>query len=147
MTLDKMIGRWNVVSWEQRYDDGRVVRPMGDQLEGFIFYASDGTMFCFIARSNRPHFPSGLQWEGTQTEKAQAYEGLTSYGGRFTLRENQVEHQVEVSSVPNWVGGVQKRVVTLNGDELSISARLEVGTPEARTALLQWRRASTNFKG
>jgi hypothetical protein len=142
MNRDEIIGRWDIISWEQHYDDGRVIRPMGDQLEGFILYSSDGTMACFIARANRPRFPSGLQWDGTQAEKAHAYEGIMSYGGRFTLQANQVEHQVDVSLFPNWVGGIQKRLVTLNADELSISARLEVGTSEARTALLQWRRAT-----
>ena len=85
VSIDKLQGRWNIVSWTQDYDDGRVMKPMGDALEGFILYAPDGTMCCFIARADRPKFPSGLQFQASEAEKAQAYDGLMSYGGRYTV--------------------------------------------------------------
>lgn len=141
VSIDKLQGRWNIVSWTQDYDDGRVMKPMGDALEGFILYAPDGTMCCFIARADRPKFPSGLQFQASEAEKAQAYDGLMSYGGRYTVEGDRVEHHVEISGFPNWVGGVQKRSFRMDGDELLITARIEAGTPEARTATLRWRRA------
>ncbi|MNR06565.1 hypothetical protein D3C85_1226390 [compost metagenome] len=45
------------------------------------------------------------------------------------------------SLFPNWEGGSQKRVAIFNGDTLELTARLEEGTAEARTAKLSWRRA------
>jgi hypothetical protein len=141
MTPTDILGRWNIVSWEQHYDDGRIARPMGEALEGFIFYAPDGTMACFLAKMARTRFSSGLQWSATDAEKAQAYDSMLCYGGRFVARGDCVEHHVEVSSFPNWTGGVQKRSAATEGGELVISARLEEGTPQARTAVLRWRRA------
>lgn len=135
-----LVGRWDIVSWEQRYDDGRLVLPMGERLEGFLLYSPEGSMTCLIARSERPKFPSGLQWEATEAEKAQAYEGILSYGGTYKVLGDTVEHHVSVSAFPNWVGGVQKRKFELAGTALSITARMEEGTPQARTAALTWRR-------
>jgi hypothetical protein len=142
MTAEALIGRWNIVSWEQRYDDGRVMFPMGHGLSGFILYSSDGTMACFIAKSERPRFASGMQWDATVAEKAAAYESIMAYGGHFVVNGDSVEHHVETSAFPNWVGGVQKRKFNVDGDRLSISAGLEAGTSEARIALLEWTRAA-----
>ena len=36
MNRESIKGRWSVVSWEQVYDDGRIVSPMGTEIEGFI---------------------------------------------------------------------------------------------------------------
>ncbi len=137
-----IVGRWDIVSWEQRYDDGRIVFPMGESLEGFLLYSPDGTMACLIARSGRAKFPSGLQWEGSAAEKAEAYESILAYGGGYKVSGNSVEHHVSVSAFPNWAGGVQKRRFELAGDTLSITARMEEGTPQARTAALIWHRGS-----
>lgn len=52
-------GEWRIQSWVQRYDDGRVEYPMGQQLEGFIRYLPDGRMFCMIARAERSPFVEG----------------------------------------------------------------------------------------
>ncbi|WP_251702191.1 lipocalin-like domain-containing protein [Metapseudomonas boanensis] len=35
-------GRWHILSWEQAYDDGRLVHPMGTELEGFIEHSDYG---------------------------------------------------------------------------------------------------------
>jgi hypothetical protein len=52
MNRETIKGRWSVVSWEQLYDDGRVVLPMGTELEGFIEY-NDLGMFCVVAKKGR----------------------------------------------------------------------------------------------
>ena len=53
-----------------------------------------------------------------------------------------VTHAVDLSLFPNWQGGQQKRRFALRADGmLELTARLEEGTSEARTARLVWRRA------
>ncbi|MCY1251387.1 Lipocalin-like domain protein [compost metagenome] len=54
---------------------------------------------------------------------------------------DNILHHVRHSLFPNWVGGTQRRVAQLDGDVLALTARLEEGTPEARTARLTWRRS------
>jgi hypothetical protein len=140
-------GRWQVTSWRQEYDDGRVTYPLGRELEGFLQYDADGRMACMIARADRARFATGGQWNAADTEKAAAYSSFLAYGGRYTVEGDVVTHHVELSLFPNWKGGEQRRRVSLQdtaqGPVLDIVARLEEGTPEARSAILSWRRAAT----
>jgi hypothetical protein len=136
-------GRWEIVAWEQAYDDGRVTYPMGKEIEGFIQYDPNGRMMCMISRSDRPNFTTGGQWNASQEEKAAAYGSMLSYAGTYSLDGDVVSHQVELSLFPNWKGGVQKRRIEwLGPDSVVLTARLEDGTPEARMARLIWKRGS-----
>ena len=134
-------GRWYVQSWTQEYDDGRVTHPFGEKLEGFIEYG-EGTMFCLVTRSPRTLFSSGAQWDASDADKAAAYNEFLSYAGSYSLDDGHVTHHVELSIFPNWQGGSQRRrIVWGDNGELMLIARLEEGTPNARTARLTWRRS------
>lgn len=134
-------GRWDILAWEQLYDDGRRELPMGDQLEGFIRYTPDGDMVCMIARTDRPKFVRGGQWNAPDDEKAGAYQSMLAYAGRWSVDGDVITHRVQMSLFPNWKGGEQKRRLQVNPDgTLALTARLEEGTPQARTAKLVWRR-------
>lgn len=140
MNKETIRGRWNILSWEQLYDDGRVVHPMGKELEGFIEYSPYG-MFCAIAKKNREHFTTGGQWSASDAEKAAAYGSYLTYAGPYDVEGDTVQHHVRHSLFPNWEGGSQRRKAVLEGGVLSLTARLEEGTSEARTARLVWTRA------
>lgn len=132
-------GSWRVLRWEQRYDDGRVVAPMGPNPVGGLTYVGD-RMVALISRGDRAPFTTGAQWDADDTEKARAYGDTLAYGGTFDVDGNSVIHHVEVSLFPNWVGAAQRRTLTLDGDRLSESGRIEDGTPEARTIVLEFER-------
>ncbi|MBO3277976.1 lipocalin-like domain-containing protein [Pseudomonas schmalbachii] len=134
-------GRWDILAWEQLYDDGRVVHPMGVELEGFIEYGPQG-MFCVIAKKGRAQFNSGGQWSANDAEKAAAYGSYLTYAGGYEVQGDTVLHHVRHSLFPNWEGGTQRRVAQLDGNVLALTARLEEGTSEARTARLVWRRSA-----
>lgn len=136
-----LIGRWNIVSWKQIYDDGRVTFPLGERLKGFISYDEQGQMTCMIANADRLRFHTGGQWNASMEERAAAYSGCLAYAGRYSVLGNVVTHHVDVSLFPNWEGADQRRTVDLGDDELNIVARLEEGTSEARRAVLAWKRA------
>ncbi|MBB1606081.1 hypothetical protein A9972_00695 [Pseudomonas sp. UME83] len=141
MTPLDPVGRWEILAWEQLFDDGRRELPMGEGLEGFIQYTADGHMACMIARAERPNFETGGQWNASDAEKAGAYNSMLAYGGRYEVNGDVITHHVDISLFPNWRGGAQKRRVEVNADgTLTLSARLEEGTPQARTARLVWRR-------
>ena len=142
MTQPNLTGRWELVTFEQNYDDGRVVFPMGEGPQGVIQYTEDGYMSCQITKANRGNFTTGGQWNASDAEKAGAYNSMLSYAGRYTLEEGVVTHLVDLSLFPNWVGGQQKRHFKFDEHgQLSLTARLEENTSEARTALLLWKRA------
>jgi hypothetical protein len=149
MDKNGLLGRWNILSWEQRYDDGRVTHPLGTALEGFIQYDPNGQMMCMMARADRAPFVTGGQWNAQAEERASAYSGFMAYAGTYSVDGEWVTHHVETTLFPNWKNGNQKRRVQLqrdpSGDRLDITARLEEGTPEARTAVLAWKRFSHPF--
>lgn len=141
MNRETIKGRWSIIAWEQLYDDGRVVQPMGTELEGFIEY-SDFGMFCVVAKKDRPTFTSGGQWNAEDAEKAAAYSSYLTYAGDFEVDGNTITHKVRYSIFPNWVGSTQVRKAVLEGNALFLEARLEEGTTEARTARLSWKRVA-----
>ena len=140
MTEQDIEGRWELLSWRQEYDDGRVILPMGEEVTGFVDYR-DGNVTIMIMDSTRPNFKTGGQWDATDAEKAKAYESGLFYAGTFEVHGDTVHHNIEMATFPNWVGGTQKRLAELDGDKLRLIARLEADTPEARRAILEWRRA------
>ena len=140
-TAADLVGRWDIVSWVQAYDDGRVQHPMGEDLEGFIRYTADGEMVCMIVRGDRAAFATGGQWDASDEEKAVAYQSMLSYAGRYEVVGDAVTHHVELSLFPNWAGGQQRRRFVFRDDgTLALEARLEADTQQARTARLVWRR-------
>lgn len=142
MSEQGMTGRWQIVAWEQVYDDGRRTYPMGQEVEGFIQYDSDGRMMCMLCRGDRQKFTSGGQWNASEQEKAEAYSSMLAYAGTYTYSGDTVSHHVELSAFPNWKGGTQKRrIEMMDARQLVLAARLEEGTSEARTARLVWKRA------
>jgi len=141
-------GRWLIVSWEQHYADGRLEKPMGDHLEGFIDYSAEGDMACMISRQDRARFVTGGQWNASDEEKARAYDSMLSYAGRYRVDGQTVVHMVDISIFPNWKGGEQKREFQFQPDgTLALLARLEQGTPEERVSRLVWRRRESDEKG
>ena len=143
ITQKDIQGLWNLLSMEQRYDDGRVIYPFGRSVEGRIYYGADQSMFCAIQKRARTPFSTGKQWTAEDTEKARAYNDYLTYCGRYELDGDTATHHIEISLYPDWIGHRQVRTVWLVDGQLHITARLEDNTPEARTSLLIWERAST----
>lgn len=137
-----LTGRWELVTFAQNYDDGRQVLPMGEAPQGIIQYTADGFMSCQITKADRSNFTTGGQWNASDAEKADAYNSMLSYAGRYEVEGHTVTHYVDLSLFPNWIGGQQKRQFKFDEQgQLSLTARLEENTSEARTALLLWKRA------
>lgn len=141
MEAADLIGRWTIVRWRQEYDDGRRTYPMGEEVAGFIDYRVDGTMAVILARRDRAPFTSGGQWDASDAEKAAAYDGMLSYCGTYAVAGDTIEHRIELSLFPNWQGATQRRRAAMVDGELHLTARIEEGTPQARTIALVWRRA------
>ena len=140
-TVGDLIGRWRIVRWEQRYDDGRIQHPLGEDLEGFLQYDPDGRMFVMLARRERPLFRTGGQWDTRDAEHASAYRSMLTYAGTWERIGDEVVHHVELSLYPAWTGSDQRRRYEFRDDgTLALTARFEDGSREARTALLEWRR-------
>ncbi len=139
LTAEEIQGHWELLDWVQEYDDGRRVRPFGDRVTGVISYL-DGRMSAVITPAERPRFTTGGQWDADASEQAAAYRTCLAYAGAYDYADGVMVHHVDISLFPNWVGMDQRRIVEWDGQTLRLTARLEADTPQARTAVLAWRR-------
>ncbi len=139
MDAGSLVGVWDLQSWIQRYDDGRVQRPFGERPVGQLVYTAGGQMSGVIAAPDRPSLTQG-QWTSPPEEAAAAYATFLAYAGLFTIEGDTVIHHVRISSFPNWVGASQRRRASLDHGLLTLSGRVEAETVNARTVELAWRR-------
>jgi Lipocalin-like domain len=141
--FDQLLGPWELVSYQLELDAGGIVHPLGEDAVGLILYTPQRRMCVNIMRPGRTTWASPNPAAGTESEIAAAAAGYLAYGGSFTVDEasSVVEHHVDVSLFPNWIGDVQKRFVELRGDELVLES--PVITDAAGTSViprLRWRR-------
>ncbi|MHB8645040.1 MAG: lipocalin-like domain-containing protein [Thermomicrobiales bacterium] len=87
-----------------------------------VTYTADGYMCVAIMDSHSPRFARGHICDATDAERAAVARGYVSYAGRYEVVEGKVLHHVEVSLIPNWLGGTQERRYTLDGDRLTLVA-------------------------
>ncbi|KAJ0416687.1 Lipocalin-like domain-containing protein [Aspergillus carlsbadensis] len=126
---DELLGAWTLCSYSllARSPLGLALawHPFGKTPSGFLIYSSDSYMAAQLAQPDRAPFASDKIHFATEAEDAAAAKGYMAYVGRFTVhptgpREAVVEHHVEASLFPNWVGGTQTRVAALRGGTLVI---------------------------
>jgi hypothetical protein len=135
-----LAGAWRLVSCEhRRTSDGAVEHPFGPNPKGRLIYLADGLMSVILVDPARPRFESGL-FEAKDAEHAAASRGCVAYTGRWSLREGRVEHDVDVSLFPNWMGTKLVRECRLEGQKLILSTTQFAIAGVAYTARLIWER-------
>ena len=119
---NSLVGTWRLVSREQRDADGRVM-PVGTDLRGILTYSADGYMCVAIMQADRPSFANPTRADVTDDEWVAAAREHTSYAGPYEIveAEGKLLHHVEISLIPNWIGGTQERIYTLKDDRLTLS--------------------------
>jgi hypothetical protein len=139
-----LIGAWVLQSYEALSVDGSdVTYPLGVDPRGIIMYTPDGYMSAQLMRSGRPRFSGDDMQLAPEHELAAAASGYLTYAGPYSVvGDGLVAHHVEVSLLPNWIGGTQYRAARLSGSVL------ELGPPEPllidgqhRNLRLVWHRA------
>jgi hypothetical protein len=141
-----LIGAWVLQSYEARSIDGsEVTYPLGVNPGGIIMYTPDGYMSAQLMRSGRKRFSGDDMQLAPDDELAAAASGYLTYAGPYNVvRDGLIAHHVEVSLLPNWIGGTQYRAARLSGSVL------ELGPPEPvltggqhRNLRLVWHRAGS----
>ena len=144
MAGSPLVGRWSLVSVEVIADTGEIRYPYGQTPVGYILYAADGFMSVAVMSGDRRSFVAngfaGL--DGTQQEKATAFDGYLSYSGRYEAGRDGVVHRIEVSLFPNWVGTAIERAVTLDGDRLTLTGSATQVKGKSPTVRVTWKRAA-----
>jgi len=122
----RLVGHWRLVSFVEYRADGTPFEVFGPDPKGFISYLPNGRMSVVFAGAQRTRFAGA--WAGvTDRQKAEAYDAMVAYSGRYTDHGDRVVHHVEVCWIPNWEGRDLERTLTfLPGN------RVRLRTPEQR---------------
>ena len=127
---DSLIGTWRLVSYEAHDANGNISYPLGKNVKGFLCYTAEGFMSVQVMKEDRPTCSSNDPHFSLMEEIVAAANGYVAYAGRFTVEETAglVEHHIELSLSPIWVGTDQIRSVTfrachlyLQGDSVKIN--------------------------
>ncbi len=142
MSREKLIGIWNLVSYEFRLADGIVIRPMGQGVKGILIYDASGYMSLHVMDPERPRFVSGDWLRGTPEEIQSAFEGSMAYYGTFDFDQNKgmAIHHIEGSPYPNWVGIDRELFAEFSGDRLTLITSPMPMAGEQAVGYLIWKR-------
>ena len=144
--MNDLIGTWRLVDWSFSVDAGRETRPWGGVAVGLLTYTEDGRMWAALMRPDRVASPTETLSGAPADVRASAAAGYLTYAGRYSIRDQEVIHHVEVSLLPNWVGIDEVRIASWleNGDgtrDLVLSTH-PTTTGAGRTTVnrLRWRK-------
>jgi hypothetical protein len=119
MNEKDIAGTWSVLSVVNEVD-GKKVDLFGPNPQGQFIFTPDGHFSINIIRSGRTKFASSNSKAGTAGENKEAMAGTLSLFGTYTMNSDgwQTLHIVG-SSFPIGDGAEQKRLVQINGDEMT----------------------------
>ena len=139
-----LIGAWLLHTYEARDIDGsELVYPLGANARGIIMYTPDGYMSAQLMRSDRKPLEGDDMQPRANDDLAAAANGYLSYAGPYSIVDDGlVAHHIDVSLLPNWIGGTQYRAALLHDSvlELSPPEPILVGGKRLKPRLV-WHRA------
>jgi len=136
-----MIGMWSLVSVTLDRN-GSKSEPFGPNPQGILVFDRNGHFSLVVTRADLPRLASNNRMTGTAEENKAIVRGSTAYFGTYSVSEADrmfVVH-VEGATFPNWVGTDQKRIFTVNGDQLRYTNSSRSGGEG--TALVIWKRVN-----
>lgn len=137
-----LIGTWQLVAMYRNLDSGNREPPGQDweDAKGFLTYTAEGRMFALLSRSDKA--PIGYP-DIDDAKRVDAHKSMVAYTGLYTFKGDHVLHHVDICWIPDWEGEDQRREVTLDGDNLTLT------TPYGRrpdgsmaSFSLQWKRVA-----
>ncbi len=142
MGKEQFVGSWKLISSEYRSDDGEVIYPMGQQVQGRLNYDDKGYMIVQHMSANRPRFASEDYMRATPTEVQAAFHSSRAYYGTYDVddKKGTVTHHVKGASIPNWKGQDNVRFFQLAGKRLTLTTPPQLIDGIYRVARLVWER-------
>ncbi|HET8789926.1 MAG TPA: lipocalin-like domain-containing protein [Modicisalibacter sp.] len=120
ITSRDLSGQWALACFVYRWPDGRELAPFG-AAQGQLIYltAGDdrpGRMAVQIVASERPPLDPT-----SETSLAAHFRSGFAYGGRWSLENETVHHDVDIASLVFWQGARLSREVSLENGRLQLS--------------------------
>jgi hypothetical protein len=143
--MHELIGTWRLVEWTFTVNESRPTHPWGGDPVGLLTYSADGRMSASLMSVGRPNAPTRTLSAAPIDIRAAAAAGYLSYTGSYTTEGDDVLHHIELSLMPNWVNGTERRHIewlpTAIGRDLVLSTP-PTRTDGGRTAVnrLRWER-------
>lgn len=119
--VNPLVGTWRLVSFAVQDADGGIDFPFGRDAKGSLTYNADGRMAVQFGAANRARLAASDWLGGADAEIAAAARDYFAYCGTYEFHDDTVVHRVELSLMPNWMGGDQVRHVVLDGDTITLS--------------------------
>jgi hypothetical protein len=139
--MHELVGRWRLVSWSSRDEDGALTYPFGETIDGSLVYTAGGWMTTMLAAGGRENLVTEDVVGGSEAERAAAFSTFLSYCGTYEVEGDVVIHRIELSLFPNWVGDEQRRYFEFSDGALVLrTPPLEVGG-QTVVSELRWARA------
>src|SRR5687767_11799004 len=104
--MNRFVGSWKLVSFEEHLPDGSLSYPYGPDPAGLLVYDQAGRMAVQVMRRDRPPLSSEKITDAGLNELRLAVEGFTAFFGTYEVDEARavVTHRVEGHLLPDSVG-------------------------------------------
>lgn len=136
---EKIIGCWKPESFVFDLGGGKTLYPFGGKPVGILIYDKSGYMSASVMKPARLNFGSGDQSVATYEELMDSANYI-GYAGRYTIKEREIIHDVEISYFPNWVGTSQKRFYSFREEKLILTTEPILNNGKNVVAKLEWSR-------
>jgi len=135
-----LVGTWRERGREIVLADGSVKADVPRTSQ--IMYTPDGYMAVVNTPKGRKRVSETtprMDLDATSAaERAEAAIGVVAYAGRFEVAGDEVRHTLFAAINPNRIGDVQRRHITLTGDDLTLASPPDAQGNHFR---IHWRRA------
>lgn len=133
----QILGAWKLVLASRTTSTGqRNETPYGVNPTGLLTYSEDGRVTALISYGGRKTLSVAPGME----EQAEAFKTFLAYAGRYTLSAGKVTHQVEISSIQNYVGKDLVRSVEFQRNRLVLVTPPTPVNGTIQTIELTWER-------
>jgi len=149
---DQLLGVWQLESYEHHIygPETTIHHPFSKEASGMIMYTRDGYMSVHLMQPGCPTFAKEDYHLASAEELAEAAKRYIGYSGTYTVKTNKdmqvvVNHLIDVTLFPNWIGTTQTRIVKLNGDQLTLSPQAWPDWKGMKVkSILKWKRLKKN---
>ncbi|WP_446743308.1 lipocalin-like domain-containing protein [Silvibacterium acidisoli] len=148
-TAADFIGTWRLLDYSFLHDDGRVEKPWGDDVRGYIVYTAQGYMSAnlspaihWTARRARLAAKLSMNPGEERLRERNRRRDYIAYSGSFSVEDEKVIHHVEVSLYPNWVGRPEVRFYSFEENNLTLRTGPIRSGRHTVVAQLVWERVS-----
>ena len=131
----ELVGSYSLVS-VTNVQGGTTVEPYGQNPKGMMRLDASGRYVVVLMRSDLPRFASNNRSTGTAEEYKAIVMGSFAHLGTYTVADGDIIFRLENATYPNWDGEVQKRKLTVTGNNL----KYEVSSTLGGTSTLVWKR-------